>query len=33
MEQQANKGGKVSSEQEMMQQLHEGSTQKEVESL
>jgi hypothetical protein len=33
MEQQAKKDGKVLSEQEMMQQLHEGSTQKEVGAL
>jgi hypothetical protein len=33
MEQQAGKGGKVLSEQEMMQQLHEGSTQKEIGAL
>ena len=33
MEQQADKGGKLLSEQEMMQQLHEGSTQKEVGAL
>ena len=33
MDKQAGKGGKVLSEQEMMQQLHEGSTQKEMGAL
>lgn len=33
MEKQAGKGGKVLSEQEMMQQVHEGSTQKEIGAL